>query len=305
MNQNIVDISLILEKYFVDMNKSEYSIFLCGGASSKDALFRKMLYQEIIKKKSKYQYKAYTPEVLFLEFIMGYKKYDSLSLENILAKSVNSIVIPLQSPGTFTELGAFSNHSELQNKLIIIINPKFKNDKSFINSGPIAFLKKNTQSIITYSNCDLTDVVPLTKEIIDNTRHISKNHEIDYTLKNPLSSFGFYLALIFVFEPISKQKIEEIIKIIDSSNEAMIVCETVLNSLISQRKVHMNINEEYYILKSAISDLYSLYSTAKFKTEVIDFLTSLRLKALNIMLRKKSYKIWREDQAIRQPFGAR
>jgi len=54
---------------------------------------------------------------MFIEFILGHQKQDLLTLENLLADSVNTVVILLQSPGTFTELGAFTNYEKLTEML--------------------------------------------------------------------------------------------------------------------------------------------------------------------------------------------
>jgi hypothetical protein len=292
MKSSIIDIAKTLSSHFNDLSKNEYSIFLCGGASPKDAKFRNALKEKITDSHTRDKFNVYLPEDIFLELIMGYQKYDSLSLENILAKSVNSIVIPLQSPGTYTELGAFSNREELRNKLIIINDPKYKKIKSFINSGPIALLLQSTNSIVINSPYDYSNIKDLASNIKKSTRKISKTSSIEYSLKNPLSSINFYLALVFVFEPITKINIEHIIHAIDESVEAEIVMETVLNALVNQRKIIMNTKEEYIVVKSALTDLDNLYTTKKMQFEIIDFLTDLRLNAMSITLRRKNRKLW-------------
>jgi len=288
----IISISKTLLDHFNDINKSVYTIFLCGGASKEEALMRFELKDAIKNTKSSDHYNVYMPEDIFLELLMGYKKYDSLSLENILAKSVNSIVIPLQSPGTFTELGAFSNKDELKNKLIVINNPKYKSKKSFINTGPIMYLQQNTKSVVLNRIYDRSHLKSLAKEIRMNTRQIAESNLVEYSLKNPLSSFNFYLALVFVLGPIKKANIEEIIKELDSSLEATIVNETVINSLINQRKIIMNNEEEYSLTKKAFYEISNLYTTKKASYEVLDFLSDLRLDAISVTLRRKTRKIW-------------
>jgi len=100
-----------------------------------------MLGDKIHNIKAKNTYNVYYPETLFAEIANGYQRRDLLTLENLLALSVTSIVVPLESPGTFAELGAFANHEILKDKLIIITNPKHKMARSFINDGPIAKVK--------------------------------------------------------------------------------------------------------------------------------------------------------------------
>jgi hypothetical protein len=292
MLNQILEIAKVLLSYFNNISKNEYSIFLCGGSSIAEAKFRNDLREYISSVHTRNIYNIYLPEDIFLELLMGYKKYDSLSLENILAKSVNSIVIPLQSTGTFTELGAFANKEDLKNKLIIINDPKYKKKKSFVNTGPITYLEENTTSQVLYIPYDYAHIKEIAINIRKYTRLISKTNIVDFSLKNPLSSRNFYLSMVYIFEPISKKQINEIIGAFDNSQEATIVMETALNSLVNQRKIIMDTNEKYYFVKSAIYDINNMFVTKKMNIDIIDFLTTLRFEALTITLRRKTKKIW-------------
>ncbi|MDX2469931.1 MAG: retron St85 family effector protein, partial [SAR324 cluster bacterium] len=64
-------------------------------------------------------------------------KNDLLSIENELAEYSDCVVIILESAGTFAELGAFSNNEKLVKKILVVNDSKFKDEKSFINEGPI------------------------------------------------------------------------------------------------------------------------------------------------------------------------
>ncbi len=73
----------------------DISIFLCGGASKEEMQFRLAIQARIIALKSPYRYSVHLPENMFLELILGHRKYDLLSLENLLAENVNTVVVPL------------------------------------------------------------------------------------------------------------------------------------------------------------------------------------------------------------------
>ena len=68
-------------------------------------------------------------------------KGNILDIENEISVFADKIVIVLESPSTFTELGAFS-HEKLREKIIVINDSKFKDSKSFINVGPIEAIKE-------------------------------------------------------------------------------------------------------------------------------------------------------------------
>ena len=118
MKVRIPKLALELKEYFESELQSadEIPIFLCGGSSSEHKRLRAKLGKQISHIISKYTYSVHYPEDMFIELIAGHHGKDLLTLENVLANSVHCVVILLQSPGTFAELGAFSNHNELCNK---------------------------------------------------------------------------------------------------------------------------------------------------------------------------------------------
>jgi hypothetical protein len=66
----------------------------------------------------------------------------ALALESELAKLADLVIIIVESPGTFAELGAFSNTDDLRAKLLAIVDDKFKPpQKSFIALGPIQWIE--------------------------------------------------------------------------------------------------------------------------------------------------------------------
>ena len=65
-----------------------------------------------------------------------------LDVENEISAFADNIVVVLEGPSSFTELGAFSHNSELRKKLIVINDSKFRDSKSFINMGPIRAIEE-------------------------------------------------------------------------------------------------------------------------------------------------------------------
>lgn len=301
MHSKIIEIADKLNKQFLNKSQdlNEISIFLCGGSDKEQKKFRRKIGEKICgtSKHSNYKYSVYYPEDMFMELILGHQKKDLLSLENLLAGSANAVVILLQSPGTFTELGAFTNYKKLSNKLIVIIDPKFSRKNSFINLGPVRFLRTKTKSKVLFIPMDNSNFNKLVERITDTARDITKHSFPKRGLANPIFAFRFYLALIYVFEPIPKNAILTISKLLATNKERNIgiVAEIVINNLINDRRVSLSSKNLSTTSKGA-DDLIYGGNTKKRAHLISAFLTELRLEALNLIYRKKYRSIWGEAE---------
>jgi hypothetical protein len=65
---------------------------------------------------------------------------NALALEDQLAKLADMLLIIVESPGTYAELGAFSISFHLRQKLLPIIDDVHQGAESFINSGPVKWV---------------------------------------------------------------------------------------------------------------------------------------------------------------------
>lgn len=89
-----------------------------------------------------------------------------MNFEKNLAHICSLVVIILESPGSLTELGAFSQLPDLTKKIIAIKSTKFSNDPSFINLGILRHLKESDpESVKTYP-WDTNNPVLITQDII-------------------------------------------------------------------------------------------------------------------------------------------
>lgn len=149
---------------------------------------------------------------------------DLLTFEEFLAEISDDIILFVESPGAFCELGAFSYANGLfSNKLTIVIDPKYKGDDSFIMKGPTKKAEKNGSNIIyaklngtgLLANTDLrlhiqNKIATLTKPTAIN----KKNINID---KNCVYLYSFIieiLELIKLVQPITKNDLLDIYKTI-------------------------------------------------------------------------------------------
>ena len=109
----------VKEEIFVPRNQKKVSVFLCGG-SIKDEKSARSKMALIFAEYPRYE--LLYPEDLFDDLLAGQGQYSLLQLENILAESVDAIVMFPESPGSFAELGAFSNNEGLAQKMVVLSN---------------------------------------------------------------------------------------------------------------------------------------------------------------------------------------
>lgn len=289
MKVRIPQLALKLKDYFENELQSadEIPIFLCGGSSPDQRRLRLELGKQISQIVSKYTYSVHYPEDMFIELISGHHGKDLLTLENVLANSVHCVVILLQSPGTFTELGAFSNHAGLCNKLVVVIDNEYKGKRSFISLGPIRYLSIHTKSKVLYSYINFTNLSKLTKQVADASREIPKQPlAMDY-LANPIASLRFYLALTYVFDPFPKTQLFEILKNLPSQKPDVTdtVAQTVINNLVKRQEISID-SEKLSITKKGIDNLLYTRATKKRTGDISSYLSGIRLEALNLTMRK-------------------
>ncbi|WP_147414719.1 retron St85 family effector protein [Simplicispira hankyongi] len=72
-----------------------------------------------------------------------------LDLEHEISDIADKILIVLESPSAFCELGAFS-HQSFRKKLVIVNDLEFKAQSSFINTGPIAAAEEVKAPVLWY-----------------------------------------------------------------------------------------------------------------------------------------------------------
>ncbi len=298
LNHKLLGISQTLKASFLDSlpASNDISLFLCGGETPKEDEFRKRLGERMSHITSKYNYPVYYPEDLFIEQVLGHQKQDLLSLENLLADSVHCVVILLQSPGTFTELGAFANYRRLKDKLIVVIEPKYRRRaRSFISMGPVRYLRTKTKSRVVFSSMNLGNLNTVAREIALAARDIAKYSSPIAALSNPISSYEFYLSLVYAFDPIPMNSLFIIVRAlaVEDQATATTAAQTVINTLVSERRVAC-LSGELSITPKGVDRLIYDNKTKKRAHVTLAFLSELRLEALNLTLRKDYRRKWAE-----------
>ncbi|RNM06862.1 retron St85 family effector protein [Dickeya undicola] len=215
-----------LSKVFKPKNISKF-VFLCGANKSLTEISerRKALIEFSNKNLSYTQF--FLAEKVFSTLKSEEHKGNILDVEHLISDFSDYIIIILESPSSFSELGAFSNN-ELRKKLIVINDVKFKKQQSFINLGPIKAIEEaiGKSRVIHYKMSPngvyerdaigdtFYSLYQLLKEPLK-----SKTSSIDISSCDPSKHFDKNVAmflhdLIYISGPILHKELIEILKII-------------------------------------------------------------------------------------------
>ncbi len=113
-------------------------LFLCGGNHSKP---RDRL-AEYIRKRREDTLVFYAEAVWAA--IARIEQLSALEMEAKLAGLSDIVIIVVESPGTFAELGAFSLSNDLRKKLLPILDKRHQTGQSFVETGPVRWTDKDS-----------------------------------------------------------------------------------------------------------------------------------------------------------------
>lgn len=76
-------------------------------------------------------------------------KIDLLTFEEFLAEVSDAIILFVESPGSFCELGAFAYADSLfSDKMIVVLDEAYRNSRSFISTGPVLKASDNGSKVV-------------------------------------------------------------------------------------------------------------------------------------------------------------
>lgn len=266
-------------------------MFLCGADISMKDKLRFKIANEFKNLWNSYRYEIIYPEDIFDELLYSSRSKDLLSLENLLADSVDVIVMIPESPGSFAELGAFANNENLRTKIVCIIDEKYKKNKSFINQGPIKLIKKaNKNGVVFINPNDLLNEMDEIKSAINFTK---KNSAVKTKSVNLLQLDSFLLPTIYLIEPVNDIILGKIVgEAIDDISNSYEATRTALTTL-TKKKAIESTNDGYRLTDLGLEQyerLRKIGSRIKVQDETIA-LDRLRLEILNFKLRNRKMKI--------------
>lgn len=133
----------------LSLRRSEKLIFLCGANRAADVpSYRREAVERFIHSLSR-EFRVVYAESVFNELAMVGHHKNALDVEHDITEIADKVVIILESPGSFCELGAFA-HTKLRGKLIVVNDQNFQKERSFINTGPILALNEAKSPVLWY-----------------------------------------------------------------------------------------------------------------------------------------------------------
>ena len=280
---------ILYDDVFSQLNSEKISVCLLGANARNADNLRNRLRNQLIQ--NKYYTKkldVYYPEEIFSDLLYN-KKIDLLSLENLLAKSIHVFIICLESDGAIAELGAFTNHDVLSKKLIVVIDEKYRKQRSFIRNGPIRYLElKRKPNPVLWFNYQNKDIDKLTANVRNLVNKISLNSEVERNLHNPIVVEEFLLLIIYILDSANSNELISYIEEIDNTGTkdlVSIVCAGSISSLFKQRAV-LRKNNEYILTKLGYDRIMRLLPSGKRK-QLLGLIDNLRIDYMNKILRMR------------------
>ena len=174
---------------------------------------------------------------------------DLLTFEEFLAEISDLIILFVESPGSFCELGAFAYADKLfSDKLVIVIDEQRKGEKSFIITGPTAKAEKDGSRVIyasysaLLSSSEIREVIEkktnefASKSSLTNKRKINKDEN-----KILISTFILeILEIIKLAQPVDRKDLLELYKAVKGFSSFTFVKK-------NEEQFHNEIKFEYII----------------------------------------------------------
>jgi len=216
------------------------TVFLVGAARSTPSALRDRIREELAGQPRITGFDVHYPEDLFEELLRGKEKdADLLQLENMLAENVHAVVIVLESPGAIAELGAFANHARLRDRLVVVVDKKYRKARSFIMLGPMNYLRRKTASKIILHDFRDPDVHKLGAEVRRAVRKVSEGVVVDTGVRNPIAAQHYLRAAIHILQPVSERTLQLLVEraTTGTAQEATRIVSASLSILYSQGEV--------------------------------------------------------------------
>ena len=280
----------IKDEFFKPINSFKTTIFLCGGNLKKHNNIRYKVEQALSDWWNSIHYDIILPEDIFEELLYS-PSNNLLSLENILADSVDVIIVIPESPGSFAELGAFANNEKLRMKIVCLLDKKYKKEKSFINQGPVKLIRHSNKDVVIN-----IDPVNLGKDIHKIHSAIRKIENTSSKVDESISLLqidNFLLPTIYLLEPVTKDILIDFVSVVNKDNVNSYQVTTIALTILAKKKLIEINNNEYKLTELGLTDFLNFSKTrrkGKKYNETVA-LDNIRLEILNHRYREKKIKV--------------
>ena len=271
---------VIRDHIFVPSFSLKRTVFLCGADLSDNKTGRHKM-AKLFKKYPRYE--LLYPEDIFDDLMAGQGQYSLLELENILADSVDSIVLFPESPGSFAELGAFANNSRLASKLICVGQKRYAKKKNFINYGPVRLIKvSDTGKVfnIAYDDLESEDKkTKIYKRINDAITAIKKKHPIKKDVANIMETENFILPSVYLIDSIALRELFKLVQFATGQDKkiAEIATRSSISRLVKNRYISRTA-AGYEVTAKGIDRVRSNLKSAKLDVARIEIMNSQQRK---------------------------
>lgn len=183
-------------------------IFLCGGSDSpaRDAPARDVLRD--------YLHKHHPGIRLFYaervwDYIASAEGRSALQMEEELALLADLVIVIVESPGTFAELGAFSISCPLRTKLLPVVDKRYQNQPSFIATGPLRWIDAESRFKPTVYG-SLNKILEIVDQIEERISRIQKpkTAKLSDLAESPKHLLFFLCDLVAVIYPATTKMVE-------------------------------------------------------------------------------------------------
>jgi hypothetical protein len=307
---SLTESKIIADKVMKDIFEPDLSykttIFLCGkDVADQSSIRYKISY--ILNNAFLYagDYEIIYPEDIFEALLYKSSSDDLLSLENLLADSVDVVVVIPESAGSIAELGAFANNEKLRNKMVCVLDKKYERDKSFINQGPVKLIKRGNNKAIVHINPALLDESlklpvglksftrnPELDKVVASIRNVKKGAVKTGKKLTLLGVDRFLLPIIYLLEPVGKKSLTYLTAIVtDDEPHASSITETALSILVKKRWVQSS-TEGFSLTDTGVAAFLNYRSRKGTKiTDKTKAIDDLRLEILNLKYRNKKLRV--------------
>ena len=272
--------AVIRDRIFVPSFDRMRTVFLCGADLGDSKTGR----HKLAKLFEEYpRYKLLYPEDIFDDLMAGQGQQSLLVLENILADSVDSIVLLPESPGSFAELGAFASNSRLANKLICVGQKKYAKKKSFINYGPVRLIKaSDTGKVLNIAYGDLRSGDKRTriyKRINDAITAIKKQNPVKRDVANILETENFILPAVYLIDSLGHKELYKLVQFATGQDKkiAEIATRSSISSLVKDRYISKTA-AGYEVTSKGVDQVRSNLKSATLDASRIEILNSQQRK---------------------------
>lgn len=248
--------------------------FVIGKGKSEPVNSERVRFIQALKESS---VRVHLPEGLFDELILS-DKLNLIDLEDVLADSVDAVVMCVESDGSVAELGAFATNERLARKLFVVVNRDKRSEKSFINLGPLRYMRDNKWGHIHQHKWGTIPGPHVVQQIEAFARERRKQAPLPRTWQNPIRLEVLIHLLVMVYQPLAEHDVLALIDHIRASDVSPgdpretkwiePIARAVIQKLTNDKSIRRDLRVHPNMKRMVIGDMGLKPTRAKFPTHL-------------------------------------